>query len=157
MKTKQKLRYLLWSFIFSIFVMQHPVLMWVIFTNRVFEIGTLCQLQNRYGCMWDEFVSAFWQKKYENEQATPKTELFIRIVKISWLIFHSDFTWTALSIKNIKISILAKIRCQLFVYKNVCLHFLQGDIQDDVLMSGPVCGLLSLCQVHNEIKARSSW
>jgi Cys-rich protein (TIGR01571 family) len=32
---------------------------------------------------------------------------------------------------------------------------ISGDIQDDVLMSGPVCGLLSLCQVHNEIKARS--
>merc|ERR1712210_431216 len=31
---------------------------------------------------------------------------------------------------------------------------IRGDIQDDAIMSG-VCCCLSLCQVHNEIKARS--
>ena len=31
-----------------------------------------------------------------------------------------------------------------------------GDIMDDTILSGPLCGNLSLCQVYNEVDARSS-
>ena len=31
-----------------------------------------------------------------------------------------------------------------------------GDIMDDTIMAGPIVGSLSLCQVYNEIDARSS-
>ena len=43
-----------------------------------------------------------------------------------------------------------------FIKKTREKYGIGGDILDDVLMSGPIVGALSLCQVYNEVDARNS-